>query len=232
MRGRLFLAFLAITSFTVLAAVAAVISFLEIGESLDTITKERVPVAVGAQEISRVAERILAVGPAMLSSTTLEEQNALSEEMYAISENLLSLLDDLEGTGVDTDTIETIKNLAELMNFNVITLDGIFFNNIDYLERKQLMLRKLSETHDAIQNLLALKVNYANAQISLLQGELNKPGLSKGEINDVANRLSAMIDLVLPLQTAQVKAAAISGTLLKVASADADADFDSISLLL
>ena len=69
-RGRLFLAFLAITSFTVLAAVAAVISFLKIGESLDTITKERVPVALVAQEISREAERILAIGPAMLSSTT------------------------------------------------------------------------------------------------------------------------------------------------------------------
>ncbi len=242
-RGRLFLAFLAITSFTVLAAVAAVISFLKIGESLDTITKERVPVALVAQEISREAERILAIGPAMLSSTTLDEQNALSEDMYAISEHLLKLVDDLEGTDVDADTIYTIRNLAELMKFNVITLDGIFFNNIDYLERKQLMLGRLSKTNGAIQNLLALSVEDANTQILLLQGELNNPDLSNDEFNDAANRLSAMIDLVLPLQTAQVKAAAISGTLLKVASANAierptavfedfDANLDSLSLSL
>ncbi len=177
-RGRLFLAFLAITSFVVLAAVAAVISFVKIGDSLDTITKERVPVALIAQELSREAERILAVGPSMLSSTTLDEQNALSDEMYAISERLTNLLGDLEGTDVDADTIATIKNLVELMSFNVITLDGIFFNNIDYLERKQLMLRKLSETYDATQNLLASKANYANAQISILQGKLNNPGIS------------------------------------------------------
>ena len=229
----------------VLAAVAAVISFVKIGDSLDTITKERVPVALIAQELSREAERILAVGPSMLSSTTLDEQNALSDEMYAISERLTNLLGDLEGTDVDADTIATIKNLVELMSFNVITLDGIFFNNIDYLERKQLMLRKLSETYDPTQNLLASKANYANAQISILQGKLNNPGISDVQMRDVANELSTTIDLVLPLETAQLEAAAIYGTLLKVASAEAAAceqqqyadldlscDFDSFSLLL
>ncbi len=244
-RGRLFLAFLAITSFVVLAAVAAVISFLKIGESLDTITKERVPVALIAQELSREAERILAVGPSMLSSTTLDEQYALSEEMYAISERLTNLLGDLEGTDVDAETIATIGNLVELMGFNVITLDGIFFNNIDYLERKQLMLRKLSETHDATQKLLASKSIFANAQISILQGKLSNPGLSDVQIRDVAIELSAAIDLALPLETAQLEAAAINGILLKVASAEAAAceqqqyadldlscEFDSFSLLL
>ena len=41
-RGRLMLAFLCISSFVVLAAVAAVYSFLEIGQSLDQITKAQV----------------------------------------------------------------------------------------------------------------------------------------------------------------------------------------------
>ena len=64
-------------------------------------------------------------------------------------------------------------------------------------------------------------------------------------MRDVANELSTTIDLVLPLETAQLEAAAIYGTLLKVASAEAAAceqqqyadldlscDFDSFSLLL
>ncbi|MHC4091885.1 MAG: hypothetical protein ACYSVY_16740, partial [Planctomycetota bacterium] len=65
-RGRLLLAFFSISAFAVFAALAAVYSFFKIGGALDLITEERVPVALIAQELSRDAERMLAVGPAML----------------------------------------------------------------------------------------------------------------------------------------------------------------------
>ena len=87
-RGRLLLAFLGISAFAVLAAIAAVYSFFKIGDALDLITEERVPVALIAQELSREAERMLAIGPAMLSATNLEEQEKLSDQMYVTSERL------------------------------------------------------------------------------------------------------------------------------------------------
>lgn len=80
-RGRLLLAFLSITTFAVLAAIAAVYALIKIGGAFDLITEERVPTALIAQELSREAERLVAIGPAMLSSTTLEEQEKLSEDM-------------------------------------------------------------------------------------------------------------------------------------------------------
>ena len=67
-RGRLLLAFLSISAFAVLAAFAAVYSFSKIGNALDLITEERVPVALISQELSREAERMLAIGPTMLLS--------------------------------------------------------------------------------------------------------------------------------------------------------------------
>ena len=143
-RARLLLAFLSITAFVVLAAVAAVYSFLRIGGMLDTITEERVPVALIAQELSRQAERIVAVGPAMLTSTTLDEQDQLSEEMYKTSERLNELLVDLENTTVDVEAVASIKNLTELLTFQVISLDGIFVNNITLRERKEELLRQLA----------------------------------------------------------------------------------------
>ncbi len=80
-RARLLLSFLSITTFAVLGAIAAVYALVKISESFELITKERVPVALIAQELSREAERLVAIGPAMLSSTTLEEQEQRSEEM-------------------------------------------------------------------------------------------------------------------------------------------------------
>ena len=55
-RGRLILSFYAIAGFAVLAAAAAMYSFLEVGGALDLITQDRVPSALASQELSRQAE--------------------------------------------------------------------------------------------------------------------------------------------------------------------------------
>ncbi len=69
-RGRLLMAFFGISAFAVLAAAAAMHSFLGVGKALDKITQQRVPSALSSLEISRQAERIVAVAPALLTVST------------------------------------------------------------------------------------------------------------------------------------------------------------------
>ena len=159
------LAFLSITTFAVLAAVAAVYGLVKIGGAIDLITKKRVPVALIAQDLSREAERLVAVGPAMLSSTTLDEQELLSEEMYAVSDRVVELLDNLQQTGIDPASIDSIKLLTELISTHAISLDGIFMNNITYLERKESALVKLTSLQDVIQELLTSKAKVERARV-------------------------------------------------------------------
>ena len=118
-RAKLLLAFLSITTFAVLAAIAAVYALVKIGGAFDLITEERVPGALVAQELSREAERLVAVGPAMLSSTSLEEQEQLSEEMYAVSDRVAELLEELEKTGVDPESVNSIKQLTEAIRVDL-----------------------------------------------------------------------------------------------------------------
>ena len=218
-RERLLLAFLSITGFVVLAAGAAVYSFLRIGETLDTITEERVPVALIAQELSRQAERMVAIGPQMLTSTTLDEQDQLSEEMYETSERLSELLVDLENTGVDAETVASVKNLTELLSSHVISLDGIFVNNITLLERKEELLRELASAYDLSGEFLTVHAKVAREKAVELQNLLNKSDLEPTQRQNLFEQLSASVAMSALLDEARSETTAINGTLLHVALA-------------
>jgi len=78
----------------------------------------------------------------MLSTTTLEEQDKLSDQMYATSDRLSELVEKLGETGVEPEAVAEIKNLVEVVSLHIIGLEGIFVNNLILLERKEGMLRK------------------------------------------------------------------------------------------
>src|SRR5260370_42074225 len=68
LRGRLFLAFAGISSFALLAAVAGLVAFVVARQALDEMTATRFPETLGAMEMMRHSERLVATGPALLSA--------------------------------------------------------------------------------------------------------------------------------------------------------------------
>ncbi len=60
-KGRLLLAFSGISALAVLGALAAFLTFAEVGVVVDRITSERVPTALAALDLSRQAERLAAL---------------------------------------------------------------------------------------------------------------------------------------------------------------------------
>src|SRR5258708_18114058 len=67
LRGRLLLAFIAISLFVVAAAAAGLYALREVEQTLDRITLKTVPVALDARELSRKSEKIVAAGPALVN---------------------------------------------------------------------------------------------------------------------------------------------------------------------
>ena len=74
-RGRLLLAFFAVSAFAVLGAAAAFYSFQEFGDALGLITQRRTPAALKSQEFARHAERIVAAAPALLTAASQAEKD-------------------------------------------------------------------------------------------------------------------------------------------------------------
>jgi hypothetical protein len=68
LRGRLLLAFFLISLFVIIAAAAGLYALHKIGQSLDRITLETVPVTLSAQELSRNAQNIVAAGSAVANA--------------------------------------------------------------------------------------------------------------------------------------------------------------------
>ncbi|TIR98887.1 MAG: methyl-accepting chemotaxis protein, partial [Mesorhizobium sp.] len=69
-RGRLLLAFFGISGLAVLATAAALYAFLEVGDVVDRITRDRVPSALASLQLSRQAERVAAAAPSVLAATS------------------------------------------------------------------------------------------------------------------------------------------------------------------
>ena len=192
-RARLFLSFLGITGFAVFAVIAAVYALVKIGGAFDLITEKRVPGALIAQELSREAERLVAVGPAMLSSTSAEEQEQLSDEMYAIGDRVSELLEDLNKTGIEPESVKSIQNLTEAISLHAISLDGIFMNTISHRERKEFALVELSNAHDLIKETLSSRAKVEQEQILKLKKLLSERK-SLGQ-NQTAGTSSAIFQL-------------------------------------
>src|SRR4029079_5482764 len=68
--GRLLFAFFGISAFAVLATIAALYAFFQVGEVVERITQRRVPSALASREMSRQAERAAGTAPAVLPATS------------------------------------------------------------------------------------------------------------------------------------------------------------------
>ena len=150
-RGRLFLAFLGISAFAVFAAAAAMYAFLQIGVALDQITQKRVPAALASQQLSRQAERVVAMAPAYLSVTTFTEHEKFSKRIAAEVERLKALLSEVKFSGVSAKYLNLIEPSVERLLTNLSSLGTVISQQLEAGDRKAQLLHQLSNTHIATQ---------------------------------------------------------------------------------
>ena len=78
LRERLLLSFIAISGFSVVAAVVGIYAFYAIGEALHRVTDRSVPPAIATLELAQRTERIVAAGPALLAAANNSEFSSAS----------------------------------------------------------------------------------------------------------------------------------------------------------
>ncbi len=155
----------------------------------------------------------------MLSSTTLDEQEKLSDYMYEVSDRVAKLLEDLSKTGFNPENVQAIKLVTGAISLQAISLDGIFMNNISYLEQKETALVELSTTHDQIQETLVSKSNVHRERVSELQKMLGDRQLDPQDRITATKQMFESIDTILLLDEARLAVADIVATLLRVTTA-------------
>jgi class 3 adenylate cyclase/PAS domain-containing protein len=217
-RGRLFLAFLGISAFAVLAAAAAMYAFLQVGSTLDTITQERVPAALTAQRLSRQAERVVAMAPAYLSVATLTEHEQLSGRIAAEVERLNDLLSDVKQSSVSVKYLDLIESSVERLVNNLTFLGTVVSEQLKASERKAELLGELSNTHVATQRLLAPGLRVLESNLSRLRKTFNDSTIPDEQRSRVIARTAQSIATSQPLQKAQFEESTVNDTLLRASA--------------
>ena len=125
--GRLLVAFLGISAFSLVAAASGFYSLSLTGHSLDTITELRVPAALSWLELSRRVERVVGAAPVVLAVDTDDARAVVSAEIFSQISAIADLLETSQIFEVDRDpsSVSQIKNLLDEISDNLVELDKL-----------------------------------------------------------------------------------------------------------
>ena len=211
LRTRLLIAFFGISTFSVLAAGAALYTFVQIGKVLEEIATEHTPATLAALELSREVERIVSAAPALLSAATTEQQHQESVRIAAQVQRVRALLDELKRGGVEPATSNDIESTVAQLGSHLDALYGLVAEKLVVEEQNNTRRRTLAETHARTQRLLAPWIRVQDQRIAALE--------RAGEPADPAALVTALL-LRKSLEEAQDYASAVYELLLEVASSD------------
>ena len=232
-RGRLLLAFVGISAFAVIAAAAAMYSFVEVGAVLDRITRQRVPAALASLKLSRQAEQLVTAAPALLAVTSRSQQEEVSASIAAEVERLDQLLEDLRGSAIDAEVLAAIEPLVDGLRRNLDALDHLIAGRLAVGERKEQLLRRLSGANIATQRLVAPGILVMDSKVAQRRRAMDDPAPNGGGVPDAAaGELVDAITSFIPQQKAQIQLSSVNDTLLRAASAESPADLSLLAFPL
>lgn len=229
-RGRLFLAFLAIATFAVLAAVIAMYAFMAVGTSLETITRDKVPSTIASQRLSRQAERFAAAAPALLSVQTAEEHARKSQRLREQFAEIEALLAELQNLDVHPASLTLIKLLADRLALNLTTIDTMIFNNLVLVEQLEDLRRERDFAAIASRRVMAPGIRVLDAKVSELRRWLAQGEQDEDLGAEKIVRLAQPIVAAAPLKTLEAELSAMNDALTKAASVEGLAELKLLAL--
>lgn len=153
--ARLLLAFLAISGFSIAAAVATLWLFRDVGTTVDRISDHDVPSALAALELSAQAAYVTATGPKLLATTDGAAYERLSAEASVEVERLRDVLENLRDAGTPPASIAPINAAVDWLALNVLSLDTLVASRIELAIEKAERLQELAGIRGQIRQAIA-----------------------------------------------------------------------------
>ena len=179
-RGRLLLSFAGICMFSLVAAASGLYSLSQVGGALDKITEERVPVALSWLELSRRVESVVRAAPALL---LVDPESARATVMVEITQQAEQLEPIMQrNTAYETNqrgnSANRVANMIGSINENLVDLDKLVKKRLDIVADRDMLIRKLTRSHNAVQRTLAPAARILGSQIA---------GWDRGVASDAAS---------------------------------------------
>ena len=179
MRARLLLAFFGISAFAVLAAVAGIYAFREVGDRLESIDA-RVPQVISSMEVSRAADRLIAAAPALLAAATAQEHDEIVNRMRPEIDRLVVGLNAVGRMGSASGEAVTIQLLVGSLRSNLAELENLVGLRLTTRERLAGHLRGVFQSNQEAQRLFAPWIQVMEMQINRSLDEARKADGGQG----------------------------------------------------
>jgi signal transduction histidine kinase len=207
LRGRLLLAFGGISSFAILAAVAGLVAFVSSRQALEDTTAGRVPETVGAMELLRHTERLVATGQALLNTTNADEISVITaaknSELAAIRRELGAL----QAVDGQTPPLMEIDATIESLAANLDDISIAMMRRNSAASDEKALLRNAFRASRQFAKAWSSQFDALQKQVVDLQRESAVPGTNTAEKLGAIDTLDQTTLAMLPLNLLQRKAA-------------------------
>jgi adenylate cyclase len=221
-RGRLLLAFFAVSAFGILGAATAVYSFREFESALELIAQRSTPAALKSQELARHVERIVAAAPALLTAASQAEKDKRTHEISIDEGALYRLLAELTAAGVESSVIEGLESDVKRLNHNLTSLDTLMNGRLRVGEQKRARLSDATRAAAAVQELLTPWSAVMDQAIAQWRRSNADGTLSQERRRQADAEFERALAWSQALQASQVGASTVSDLLQRASVADTE----------
>src|SRR5258708_4857851 len=200
LKGRLQLAFGAITLLVVIATGVGLYAFFQVGKSLQRITEEALPPALAASELSIRAEFIVGVGPALLASNNIDEINRLSASVSRELANVTNLLDQLRRADLEKAVLDAIGEIISNLGANLALLQPTTLEKVSAETRREALVEATFAAHREFDAIWEPRFADMRGKVLRLQRALVSPSEPQQDRRAELNSLDQAILALLPLE--------------------------------
>ena len=212
-RARLLFAFFGISMFAVLAAAAALYSFLEVGKIISQISGFEAPAAMGSLELSRQAEQMVGAAPAILTVATAGEREQIWASISTEGERLDQMLLDLKAGRSSGDiSVDLIGWSVSGLRSNLEELNGLVARRLGFDRNIEDLANKFRKSHGNTLRLLSTAMAELEYQIEISR----VMGADSGTATDAPMSQNAQLAGLMAARTSLQNADRHVGTIYNV----------------
>ena len=218
-RGRLLLAFLGISMFSLVAAASGLYSLSQVGGALDKITEQRVPEALSWLKLSRRVETIVRAAPALLAVKIDSARIEVSDEIASQIAQLEPFLQRSRSYEIqeEEEAVAEVVRLVAGMTDNLASLDELVKKRLSIVALQKKLIRELAKANSIAKRLLSPGDRILGAQIA--DWNRNRDTTEANQVKAKRHSCDSIIDLISQ-QRAALLADSIHSNLLKITDAD------------
>jgi signal transduction histidine kinase len=207
LRGRLFLAFAGISSFAILAAVAGLVAFVAARQALDQMTATRLPETLGAMELMRHSERLVATGPALLNAANADAILAVTATKNAQLQSIRGHLAQLKERDADSPMIWEIEASIESLASNLDEIETAAMRKDEAASQRNAILRNAFGASQQFAKIWSVRFEDLQKQVVELQRTAAARQADPGKNVATIDALDEAMQAILPLDQLQRRTA-------------------------